>query len=244
MLEGFFLECIIVDNSDHPEFFLQIKALENKFNFVKVIRPGVNTGYFGAFNFVFKNDLIDLNSLVVICNNDLVFNSLFCDCLLKSHYPKDVFVVCPDVVTTDGYHQNPHLVAPLSFMGRLKLDLYFSNYYLALCMISIYKIFNLSRFKRNHGKHISVPMYLHMGIGACYVLTRNFFSKFTELNYPYFLYGEEAFLSSQVHAAGGRLFYDPNLVVEHNESATLSKTPKKTAYKYARDGYCEYRRMY
>ena len=82
-----------------------------------------------------------------------------------------------------------------------------------------------------------------MGIGACYILTRAFLERFKELHYPYFLYGEEAYFSNQIHTAGGILWFDPVLRVHHAESATLSKIPKRTAYEFARSGYPSYRKM-
>lgn len=83
-----------------------------------------------------------------------------------------------------------------------------------------------------------------MGIGACYVLLPAFLKKYKSLVFPHFLYGEEAYLSRQVHERGGLLFYDPDLVVLHKESATLSKLPKRTTYEFGRDGYWHYRGFY
>ena len=83
-----------------------------------------------------------------------------------------------------------------------------------------------------------------MGIGACYVLLPSFLSRFRQLDFPHFLYGEEAYLTRQVHSAGGKLYYDPELKVQHKESATLSKLPKRTTYEFGRDGYWSYRTFY
>lgn len=82
-----------------------------------------------------------------------------------------------------------------------------------------------------------------MGIGACYILSPEFLKIFNQLDYPHFLYGEEAYFSNQIHSSGGILWFDPDLVVHHAESATLSKVPKRTAYEFSKSGYPSYRRM-
>jgi GT2 family glycosyltransferase len=82
-----------------------------------------------------------------------------------------------------------------------------------------------------------------MGVGACYVLTPEFFRQFKTLRYFFFLYGEEAYIADQIHSAGGLLLFDPDLRVDHAESAALSKVPNRTAYEYARKGYPDYRRL-
>jgi GT2 family glycosyltransferase len=158
-------------------------------------------------------------------------------------YPDDVFVVCPDVITIEGVHQNPHVLKPRTTMQRLKLDLYFSHYYVA-CILLYFKRLLSPLFKKTNTIYYSKAGYLHMGIGACYILLPVFLSKFKHLDFPHFLYGEEAYLSLQVRNAGGALFYDPSLRVQHKESATLSKLPKIKTYHLGRDGYWSYRKFY
>ena len=58
------------------------------------------------------------------------------------------------------------------------------------------------------------------------------------------LFGEEAFLTKQVHDAGGKLYYDPKLVVRHKESATVSRLPSRRTYEFARTAYPDYRKFW
>jgi GT2 family glycosyltransferase len=103
-----------------------------------------------------------------------------------------------------------------------------------------------SLFQRNQPKKNLLSQAggeLHMGIGACYILTQNFLRNFTQLNSPTFLYGEEAFFSEQIHSKNGILYFDSSLVVLHAESATLSQIPKRKSYEFAREGYPLYRKL-
>jgi GT2 family glycosyltransferase len=237
------VSCVIIDNSDVDNIINEIKKLELIFPFVKVLNSGENLGYFGAFNYYFKNSHLFDGDIVLLCNNDLIFCNDFLLNFEKSTYPENVFVVCPDVITLDGVHQNPHVLKPRTKIQRIKLDLYFTHYYVACILIFIKKISGLNS-KKSKVHSYSNPGYLHMGIGACYVLLPTFLDKFKYLNFPHFLYGEEAYLTEQVHNAGGALYYDPALKVQHKESATLSKLPKRKTYQFGRDGYWSYRKFY
>lgn len=237
------VSCFIVDNSDSSEVRDNLDRIPLAHPFVTILRPPCNVGYFGAFNYYLDHNPVGRSEIVVLCNNDLVFSENFVETIGSRHYADDVFVVCPDVVTLDGAHQNPHVLKPRTRLQRLKLDLYFSNYYVACGLRVLQRIFK-PFLKSKRRKEPSQPGYLHMGIGACYVLLPSFFSKFRRLDFPHFLYGEEAYLTKQVHSAGGRLYYDPELKVQHKESATLSKLPKRTTYEFGRDGYWSYRTFY
>ena len=235
--------CILIDNSDSKEIILLVDGIARDFEFVRVIRPGGNLGYFGAFNYYLGIDDLSRDDFVLLCNNDLIFPVDFCEHLLSANYEANVAVVCPDVVTFDGVHQNPHLIKRRNFFQRFKLDLYFSHYYAAY-ILKLLKSLMAPLIKRRLRRKGSAPQYVHLGIGACYVLLPSFFRILTHLNYPDFLYGEEAYLSKQVHESGGKLFYDPNLKILHKESASLSKLPSRVTYGFSRDGYWNNRKLY
>jgi GT2 family glycosyltransferase len=237
------VKCCIIDNSDKRETQNKIDSLASQYCFVKILRPTSNLGYFGAFNFLFEKINFDKREIVVLCNNDLAFFKNFATVLCSERYPKDVYVVCPDVMTLDGVHQNPHVLKPRNFVKRFKLDAYYSHYYIACFLLVLQRI--LSKILKPRKRIFPAEAgYLHMGIGACYVLLPAFLLRFKKLDFPHFLYGEEAYLTRQVHSAGGKLFYDPNLKVEHKESATLSKLPKRITYEFGRAGYFSYRKFY
>ena len=102
---------------------------------------------------------------------------------------------------------------------------------------------NLLKSAKGGRKNIAADQsgFIHMGIGACYVLRRNFFEHYSRLDDSVFLYGEEALLAGQLEAVGGKMYYDAALVVHHAESATLSRLPSKTTYDFAKASYPKYR---
>lgn len=233
----FFVECIVVDNSDSLSDLELLNSKEvNKLD-LKILRSARNCGYFPGLNLGMS---VASGDFIVICNNDLIFQDDFCRQLIELNFGDNIFAIAPNVVTKDGFRQNPHVLRRMNFLQKLKLDIYFSNYWIAR-FLSLMFIF-IGR------KRKELPMYadgceIHMGIGACYILTKNFLGKFKQLCYPNFLYGEEAFFSNQIHCAGGVLWYEPKLKVMHMESMSTTKLPKRAAYEYAKAGYPQYRKF-
>jgi GT2 family glycosyltransferase len=240
----FDLHCVIVDNSTDSAVSARLLSLTAAYDFVSIFKPEENTGYFGGLNYALERYDCSKCSCVVVCNNDLEFSADFCKTFIDMSFSDDTFVVCPNVVTLDGFHQNPHALRPLSRIARARLDLYFSHYYVAVLLKSVKRVIRFIVPYRLGSHRVNPSSFVHLGIGACYLLLPQFFARFSKLHYPFFLYGEEAFLSAQVHQGGGRLFYCSTLNLLHKESATLSKIPARVGYEYARSGYRTYRRLY
>lgn len=231
------MNCVLIDNSDDLNVKNNIKNLETAFSFLKVVDPGSNLGYFGAFNYFLQKVDFDPLGILVFCNNDLVFDTTFCSLLSEKKYPDKVLVVCPDVVTADGVHQNPHHLNRISVFERVRFDLYFSCYFVACLLLKIKRTINPFIKKRKISTQMLVESEINQGVGACYVMLPKFFECNSCLFFPWFLYGEEACLSWQVHSSRGCLWFDPSLKVWHAESATLSKLPRRTTYQFARNSY-------
>lgn len=237
---SFSIGCVVVDNSCIEKDSSDLLSFCKIHNWIKYIKAPTNLGYFGGLNLGLASAEAESFDYVVIGNNDLEFDVNFCLCLSKKMYKTKIFSVCPDVVTVDGIHQNPHSLNPIGCIRRFQFDLYFSHYYVARLMSAILSF--VRPVKKSKGQPFA-ECQLHLGIGAVYVLTPEFSRKFKTLNFPHFLYGEEAYFSEQIRSAGGIVWFDPDLKVKHAESASLSKVPKRTAYEFARSGYPSYRKF-
>lgn len=236
----FSIDCIIVDNSTDDKDSSALYGFVEKYPWIRYLRTTKNLGYFGGLNYGLQNTPLDIYSYVVIGNNDLSFEPAFCQELCRSNYDPNVCAICPDVITKDGVHQNPHLMKKMGWWPRFQLDIYFLHYYFAYILLLILRVI---RPVKSSPLQPPSRCEIHMGIGACYVLTKAFLEQFKELRYPHFLYGEEAYFSDQIHSAGGVLWFDPVLRVHHAESATLSKMPRRATYEFARVGYPGYRKL-
>jgi len=235
--QDFRVRCVIVNNSGE---LAHAEALRERFReqeWVTTLDCPDNPGYFGGLNRGLETLELGRDRYVIVSNNDVQFAPECLQTLLGRRYDERVQVVCPDVVSRDGRHQNPHIARRISGWRRFQFDVYFFHYY-AACFLQV-----MRRFwkKPAIGPEQMTAGEIHMGVGACYVLTGEFFRHNDSLECPVFLYGEEAFLSAQVHASGGVIWFDPTLKVTHAGDATISAVPKRTAYEWARRGYPLYR---
>jgi GT2 family glycosyltransferase len=244
VFKNYSIECIIVNNSTDDNDSYLLEEFADQHSWIKIITPADNIGYFGGLNYGLENiNFSKEQDIIVIGNNDLQFKNDFCEKLIKQYksYEDNVYAICPNVITPEGLNQNPHVPKKISFFRRTQLDIFFSHYYVASILVFLKSLYEKKHLRSNSINPISGE--IHMGIGACYILTANFFKSFSKLSYPYFLYGEEAFFSEQIHSKQGILYFDSSLTVFHAESATLSKIPKRMSYEYAKKGYPSYRKF-
>ncbi|MBK5145046.1 glycosyltransferase family 2 protein [Budviciaceae bacterium BWR-B9] len=240
-LQGPNTHALIVDNSSNLNELDKVERICNNYKQDKVtlIKNKENIGYFGGLNIAIRQ--IDKESPIIIGNNDLFFDDNFTKILNNKKYPDDVMIIAPNVITKDGYNQNPHCRKRVSTIRKFLYEIYFKSYSAAKILTFGSKIVNYIRGGRNNSFDQDSG-YIHMGIGACYILLPSFFKYFEELDDKVFLYGEEAILAGQLMKVGGKMYYDHDLIVHHEESATLSKVPSKTKYNYMKDSYPKYKK--
>ncbi|AIG30079.1 hypothetical protein IA01_06180 [Flavobacterium psychrophilum] len=233
------LKIIVVDNASESNDVKQLSAYVDQINKdqVVLIKSDSNLGYFKGLNLGIKWALEKgYNQYQVVGNNDLVFYPDFINNLEGLSISKGDMVLAPDVITIDKIHENPHVIHKMSFFRKLKYKIYFSNYYLAKLITQFYSA------ERKPKAFDPEAKYIYMGIGALYVLTPHFFSHFNSLWDDVFLYGEEAVLTGQVNSVGGKIWYEPSLKCDHNESASTSKIGSKTKYKIIQNSYRIYKK--
>jgi GT2 family glycosyltransferase len=234
------IKVLIVDNASSAE---DIQILEDAVAGqpdIKLVRNKENIGYFRALN-VGLSTLHDNNSIFIIGNNDIEFDDDFLVNLSAIEYGDNILVIAPNVITKDGFHQNPHCPERVSLFRRAGYWAYFSNYYVGQLLYWI-----MQKIKKPRSAQCEETWnerrIIYMGIGACYILTENYFRYFKELDDRIFLWGEEAILAGQVGSVGGKILYDPTIIVHHNESGSVAAIPSKQTYKITRQSYRIYSR--
>lgn len=243
---GFYeISLILVDNSDINLAQIEVDMLAKDFPFASVLRPDKNLGYFPAISEALSLHALNYD-IVIAGNNDLQYDENFSSTLSNATYQDNVMVVCPDVITSDGFHQNPHHKFRLTLLEKIYFDIYFSHFYLSVIFSKFKKIISFLVKLFGHStlsiRGGCIPQEIDQGVGAVYIFQRRFLAAIDcKLYYPGFLYNEEACLSWQVRNIGGKIWYDPSLKVWHAESATLGKMNKSKTYSYGRDSYWKIR---
>ena len=232
---------IIIDNfSKNKDYKLLVDWINQQKNSkICCIQLSENIGYFKALNEglkrLNKNDL--LNNYTIVGNNDLEFPVSFSDVLISKKYNSDILVVSPNIQNLSGVSQNPYLIDKISRKKKWILNIYYSNYYLHIFMLSFIRKFQISKLHVGK-KNAHIKQEIYAGHGACYVLTNNFFINTSNvLKSESFLYGEEIFLAQQVIDLNGKILYDPEIKVIHKEHSSIKFSHSKTKFLFMREGF-------
>ena len=235
---------VVVDNNSDLEYVKILQDIDDQYDNLITILNKDNVGYFPGLNkgieYVLNNHP-DYRYLVV-GNNDLIFDKEFSAQLnakneLFEQYP----VVSPDIVTLDGFHQNPHVVSGISKFREFIYDLYYSNYYLAGFIRKIAAL-TQSFTDRKDEEQYEIPQEIYQGYGACYILGPLFFENWNALWTPSFMMYEEFFLSRQLESGGYKIYYEPTISIKHHWHASMNKLPGKKRWEMAKASHKEYRK--
>ena len=235
------IKIIIIDNASHKQDVEELSSFIESLNFkfIKLIKSKTNLGYFKGLNLGLKYLKNDKNDFIIIGNNDLTFDNNFLNLLTEKKVANNTLVIAPKIITREGLNQNPHFINKFTFSQKLFRRIYFSNFYVGLILQFLFSNFRRKFFKRNRIGNDSEQI-IHMGYGACYILSNNFFKKFDELDAPVFLMGEEGILTNQILSVSGNILYIPDLIVNHLDHSSIKKLTSRNLYRFSKISYKYY----
>ncbi|EGR4232759.1 glycosyltransferase family 2 protein [Vibrio cholerae] len=235
---------VIVDNASRDDSKEVLDRLSLKHQNVSVIYNSENLGYFKGLNkgIEFSLNKYGGDSLFVVGNNDLIFGEEFevYLCTLPD-YKLLKPVLCPNIITLDGEHQNPHVISRIGKIREIIYDIYHSNYYLAGMILKLAKLTSSFTDRKDEEQH-HVEQEIYQGYGACYILTPTYFKHFNRLPEDSFLMYEEFFLAKQLSEKGLKCFYEPSLVIQHHCHASTGTLPGKLRWQLSKKAHKEYRK--
>jgi len=235
---------VVVDNSSDEKDIELLKEIKRDYPSIHLILNSENLGYFKGLNVGIqylrsKEEKIDH---IIVGNNDLFFPDGFIHLIYNNlSIFENYAVISPNIITLDGFHQNPHVVKNISKFREMIFDLYFSNYYLSLIIKKVAAV-TINFTDRKDEEQFDIAQTIYQGHGACYILGPLFFSNFESLWAPTFIMGEELFLSRQLANKNLRIYYEPSIVVYHHCHATLDKMPNKKYWEISRESHKVYRK--
>jgi GT2 family glycosyltransferase len=237
------VKIVIVDNNSKEEDIAKLKELNIKYLNIEIIYSNENVGYFSGLNIGIKflRETYPEYNYLVIGNNDVLFPMNFIEQIenklnLFEKYP----VVSPNIVTLDGFHQNPHVISGISKKREFIYDLYHSNFLLSKLIIKLSTLTH-SFTDRKDEEQYEIAQEIYQGYGAMYILGPKFFENFDELWSPTFLLYEEYFLSKQLSDKGFKIFYEPSIELTHLMHATTNLLPAKIKWEFSRKAHKTYR---
>jgi glycosyltransferase involved in cell wall biosynthesis len=239
---------VVVDNRSSPEDVAALQQVARSYDGVELVLNPENVGYFPGLNIGIHRLRASFPDIehVIVGNNDLVFPGDLVDRIEGLRPLLDTWaVVAPDLVTPDGLHQNPHVVAPIGRVRKLVWDVYHASYWAARLILKVARL--TSGLTVRPERAPDSPLFrvagpIEMGLGACYVLGPVFFRHFEQLCAPTLLMQEEFFLAEQLASIGQKTYYEPRLVVQHRDHGTMHRLPGREYWRISRQAHHVYKR--
>lgn len=223
---------IVVDNGSQKGRINQIECLYADKENIHFLYSNVNLGFARGNNLGFcyaKNTLHA--DIVILANNDLIFDQTIFMQKLENIYTKESFDVAgPRIISlVDGINQNP---VERAFYSKKDVQ----KRYIKTFILYLLNIVNMDGLLK---KFFAKPIYefkidktkdfqLH---GACLIFGKAYVEKHSGLYPGTFMYGEEDILRYQIEKENLKLVYLDGLEVKHKEGASAGTVFKKNKSK-------------
>lgn len=245
---------VVVDNASPNGSGIELKNQYRGSNDIYVLLNDQNGGFAQGNNLGFafaKNQLCA--DFIVCLNNDVVIKqSSFCDVVNQLYGDYQFDVLGPDIITKDGYHQNP-LVKKIYTSRDLAVMKAKKNARRILNEVGldIYIEKNRSTHKKIYLSETVPGETFNCGLhGACVIFSKNFISKSDYAFYKdTFMYFEEDILFLQAHYLNYLTCYSGKVQVFHKEYGATQivfenyKSRKRNYYKNIIASIDVYKRM-
>lgn len=236
------IDIVIVDNGSPDQSYEALKDKFSQIQSVHVMKNESNLGFAKGNNVGYKYAKYELKAdFIILLNNDTVVSQNdFVEVLVNKFFEKKYYVLGPDIVAADGYHQNPgnkqswHLKELSIYRLKKRIRLFLS--YLHVDNIATSIIEKTKDVYKDEALIGDVKnTILH---GACLIFSPLYVKRFDGLHDETFLYMEEDILKLYADFYGFLMMYSSNIRIFHKEDAATNMIPlnsnEKTRLKYRR----------
>lgn len=232
------INIVAVDNGSPDDSYATLKARYGSRDDIYILRSEENLGFARGNNIGFQYAKHQLHSdFIVLMNNDTVITQHdFTEVLVRKYEEKKYYVLGPDIVAADGYHQNPgtkqswglNELRLFRFKKRIRLLLSYLN----LDGVTTRAINNVKEIYRSDTLEGDVEnTILH---GACLIFSPEYIRRFEGLHPETFLYMEEDILKLYADYYDFLMLYSSELRIQHKEDAATNMVQLSNAEKVRR----------
>lgn len=214
---------IIVDNGSPNDSFNEVKrTLEDKKNII-YIKSEKNLGFAKGNNlgFLYAKEKISPDFIIVINNDTEIRQESFQNVIVEKYKRYSFYILGPDIVTLDGFHQNPGDKQCWSKMElrKFRIKRRVENLLLNLKLYKIRK--RLVKPKENVYHKFSIESDIENTIlhGACLIFSKEYITQFNGFYDKTFMYMEEDILKLMSDYYNYLMLYTPDIKIFHKEEA-------------------------
>ena len=250
---------LIVDNNSGDGSGPIIRQAISGYNNAELLESPQNRGYFGGASWALRHYLAGCGvpDWVVVCNNDMAFADPRFLLRLIEKEPSVAGVIAPSIISgLTGHDQNPYMRhRPSALRMHLYKWAYRSRFLLNLTEALAAFLKKLRpHLKQATGRNgsasrqvnpqsnpsITEAERIYAPHGSFLILSREYFTRGGDLDFPGFLFGEEIYIAETIRRLGLSVAYSPELEVFHHEhrSTRLFKSSKLAADVAFSAAYC------
>ena len=219
------ISVFIADNSIPTE---EISYSPNYFH-LKVFSTGGNLGYFGAAEYVMRQESPVGYDYIIISNVDVLMTENTILELVSTNIDSSIGWIAPTLYSV--HHQfdwNPQSIKRYSKKKlRMMRFLFKHPFLLSLKQKYVHQYNHIQSYPQGD---------IYVAHGSFIILTRNYFKECGCIHYPVFLYYEEIFLAEECRKHQLRVIYKPQIHVLDIGKVSTGKIPAKTYCKFNYEG--------
>lgn len=203
--DNFQLQVIIVDNGSNTKFQLDV---QEKRDYITIIRSDENTGFAGGFNIGIREGLrVNADYILVLNNDTKVYSDMLKNLLKILEREREIGVTVPKIYFAKGHEYHKSRYTP----GELGKVIWYAGGFMDWKNIqSVHR--GVDEVDRGQYDKIESTEF---ATGCCILFKREVLEKVGLFDERYFLYYEDADLSERIKKAGFKIFYVSTAVLIH-----------------------------
>ncbi len=218
------IHIVVVDNGSADYSYEMLKKTYQGDSNIHIIKNKENLGFARGNNvgFVYAKNKLK-SDFIILLNNDTVVRQKDMLKVIYSLYERyDFAVLGPDIITADGYHQNPTHITKWTIKSLKKCRLKQRVKY-------IFTFFGLDKFFIRNDNHMQYKKKIDKNIvgadlhGACLIFSPIYITKFNGLCDRTFLYMEEDILKLYIEKHNMISLYSHEIEIYHKEDMATKK---------------------
>lgn len=227
---------VIVDNNSKLEDYNYLKDNIQDDKRIRIIKLNNNVGYTKGLNVGLRHERDNHLDYIIATNNDIIFDPNFLNILRTKEFPEKTFLIIPDSITIDGWHQNPQWVEKKNNFKMKIIDIYYTNYFFAIIIDILLKLKRLYFPKKQSNYYLNSGQ-IYLSTGVCFIFTKKYLEICKYFEEIVFMWCEEGILAAQIEKNGGISYYEKDLKILHFESCSVNKIVNKEKYKMYKKSY-------
>ncbi len=227
-------EIVIVDNASPNGSGKDLQTYFNHYKNINIFCSDKNVGFASGNNigYVFAREKLKVDIIIAMNSDVYIIDRKFIISLLGiANENKEHFIIAPDIVNKNGFHQNPYMKELISTRDQKKIlikkQIGVILYGLPFISNLLIRRKSVQKFQPNQKIKEERTLINIVPHGACVVFLPNWLSKekyaFVEGT---FLFVEEELLYDYCITNGYTIIYCPNLIVNHMEDASQDAVNK------------------